>query len=202
MIPEILISNLRVLFVAPAVAEISDDLGFAYLTTKNRFWQMLEYAGILPSVLISASDRKILDNAKRDGVLTDVYKKFFFEKREDLLLKHRIGLTDLNRRRTYASEDDPDGEPTADDVQKFVKKVERFHPKTVAFMTKPEVFERLWKPLSPSVRQDRGKQDFQIGSSEIWLMGSASGRLKDDDALEEVFEALATRLAELETAGH
>ncbi len=201
MIPEILISNLRVLFVGNAVAEVSDDLGFAYLSTNNRFWQMLEYAGITPTFVISSSERKVLDNAKHDGVLNDMYKKFFFEKKETLLLNHRIGLTDLNRRRTYANEDDPAGEPTAEDVQKLMKKIERFKPRIAAFVTKPEVFEKLWKPLFPSVRKERGKQDFQIGSSEIWLLGSASGRLKDTDALEEVFEALAARLAELEVEG-
>ncbi len=44
MLKEILIQNLRVVFVGTTVAEISDELGFYYLTPKNRFWEMLEYA--------------------------------------------------------------------------------------------------------------------------------------------------------------
>jgi G:T/U-mismatch repair DNA glycosylase len=53
MLKEILIQNLRVVFVGTTVAEISDELGFYYLTPKNRFWEMLEYANITPTIVIS-----------------------------------------------------------------------------------------------------------------------------------------------------
>lgn len=196
MLPEILMQNLNVLFVGTSVTETSDELGFYYLVTKNRFWDMLEYAGITPTLVISQSDRKVLVDAKHSGVLNDVYKQFFFEKKESLLLKHRVGLTDLNRRRTVSNDDDPAVIPSTDDIQKFVKKVEKYRPKVVAFVTGVEIFEKCFKSLYPSVTRQRGKQDFLIDQSEVWLLGSTGGRVKDTDALEQVFEELAARLNE------
>ena len=198
MLPEILVKNLRVVFVGTTVAETSDELGFYYLGSKNRFWEMLEYSRLTPSLIISSSDRKALVDAKRTGVLNDLYKQFFFEKKESALLKHRFGLTDLNRRLVVSNDDDPSAEPTADDIGKFVKKMEKYRPKIVAFLTGLEIFEKCFKQLYPSATRQRGKQDFLIGNSEVWLLGSTSGRVKDTDALEQVFDDLAARLGELE----
>lgn len=201
MLPEILIQNLRVVFVGLAVAETSDELGFYYLGTKNRFWEMLEFAGISPTLIVSPSDRKALVDAKHTGVLNDVYKQFFFEKKEAALLKVHLGLTDLNRRLVVSNDADPAAEPTVGDVQTFVKKMEKYHPKIIAFVTGTEVFEKCFKPLFPSVNQQRGKQEFLIGNSEVWLLGSTGGRVKDTDAMEQVFVDLADRLNSLEMEG-
>ena len=201
MLKEILIQKLRVVFVGTTVAEISDELGFYYLTPKNRFWEMLEYANITPTIVISQSDRKALVGAKRTGILDDLYKQFFFEKKESTLLKLRIGLTDLNRRLVVSKDDDPSAEPTPDDIQKFVKKVEKYKPKIVAFVTAAEIFEKCFKKLYPLATRQRGKQDFMIGNSEVWLLGSTSGRVKETDAMEQVFSDLADRLGSLEKEG-
>jgi G:T/U-mismatch repair DNA glycosylase len=201
MLPEILIQNLRVVFVGTSVAEPSDELGFYHLGPKNRFWEMLEYAGLSPTPVVAAQDRKALVNAKHTGVLSDVYKQFFFEKKESMLLKLRIGLTDLNRRRVVSKDDDASAEPTPDDMQKFVKKMEKFRPMIVAFVTPVDTFEKCLKPLYPSASRERGKQDFLIGSSEVWLLGSTSGRTKDAEALEQVFDDLAGRLTALTSKG-
>jgi G:T/U-mismatch repair DNA glycosylase len=197
MLKEILMQNLRVLFVGTNVTETSDELGFYYLGTKNKFWEMLEYSRIAPTFIITQSDRKALVDAKHSGVLTDVYKQFFFEKKETALLNLRIGLTDLNRRLVVSKEDDPSAEPTSDDIQKFVKKIEKYKPKVVAFVTSVEVFEKCLKPLYPAATRQRGKQEFMIGTSEVWLIGSTSGRVKDTEAMEQVFEDLAERLNQL-----
>ena len=197
MLPEILIKNLSVVFVGTTISEASDELGFHYLGPNNRFWFLLEYARLTPTSLVSSDDRKVLVNAKKDGVLNDMYKKFFFEKKETELLKHRIGLTNLNRRRVFKNDDDPKAEPTSDDVQKFIQKMEKFNPDILAFVTSPEIFEKVLKPIYPSVSRQRGKQDFLIGSSEVWLLGSTGGRVKDADALEQVFDDLAEHLKDL-----
>ena len=201
MLKEILIQNLRVVFVGTTVAETSDELGFYYLGTKNRFWEMLEYAGISPAAVVSPSDRKALVDAKHTGVLNDVYKQFFFEKKESALLKLRIGLTDLNRRLVVSNDDDPAAQPTTDDLGKFVKKIEKYRPKIVAFVTAVELFESCFKRLYPQASRQRGKQDFLIGESEVWLLGSTSGRVKDADALEQAFGDLADRLKALDNEG-
>ena len=201
MLNEILIQNLRVLFVGTSVAEISDELGFYYLTPKNRFWEMLEYAKITPTIVISERDRKALVGAKQTGILDDLYKQFFFEKKESTLLKLRIGLTDLNRRLVVSKEDAPAAEPTPDDIQKFVKKIEKYKPKIVAFVTGAELFEKCFKRLYPQATRQQGKQDFMIGSSEVWLLGSTSGRVKDTGAMEQLFDDLAERLNGLDKEG-
>lgn len=201
MLPEIWAQNLSVVFVGTTVTETSDQLGFYYLGPNNRFWSMLEYAGITPEALVSPQDRKVLVNAKKDGVLSEMYQKLFFEKRESELLNHRIGLTDLNRRKVVSNDDDPAAVPTTEDVQKFIRRVEKYRPKILAFVTSLEIFEKCLKPLYPSVNQQRGKQEFLIGTSEVWLLGSTSGRVKDSEALEQAFEDLAERVNQLSKEG-
>jgi len=198
MLPEIWAQNLRVVFVGTTVPAGSDDLGFYYLTPNNRFWFLLEYAGLTPGSVVSAAERTTLLNAHKDRVLDEMYKKLFFERKEDVLLKHRIGLTDLNRRRVFSKEDDPAAMPTGDDIQKFIKKAEKYAPKIIALVTKPEIFERCFKDVSSSAARVAGKQNFRIGSSEVWLLGSTSGRIKDTDPMEQLFEDLAARITELE----
>ena len=98
MLPEIWEKDLSVVLVGTAITKTSDQLGFYYLEPNNRFWFLLEYAGITTGSLVSPSDRKALVSGQKNGVLNDTYKLFFFEKKERDLLKHRIGMTHLNRR--------------------------------------------------------------------------------------------------------
>lgn len=201
MLQEILVQNLRVLFVGTAVTQMSDELGFYHLGPNNQFWYLLEYGGLTPMSVITPSERKILMNAKKDRVLDDMYKNLFFEKKEGILLKHHIGVTDLNRRRVVNKEDDSVAEPTTDDLQKFIRKVEKYRPRITAFITKPDIFEKCFKPLYPAANRTAGKQEFLIDTSEVWLMGSTNVRGKDTDALEQIFEDLAEHLKGLEKVG-
>ncbi len=194
MLPEILTRNLRVLFVGTTVSQASSDLGFYYLGPNNRFWGLLEYAGITSGSIVTPHERKILVDTFKTQALSEMYKTLFFEKKEAELAKYRIGLTDLNRRRTFSSDDDPAAKPTADDMKKFITKVEKYRPQIVAFVAGLEIFEQCLKPLYPSATRTRGKQAFTIGGSEVWLLGSTSGRVKDTEALEQVFEELEARI--------
>ena len=193
MLADILERNLALILVGTALIEASDELGFYHLGPRNQLWFLLEYAGITPTPIFTEAERKVLVNAKKDNVLNDMYKQLFFQKKESALLKHRIGITDLNRRRVVKNEDDPDAQPTSEDVQRFVKQIDKHRPRVVAFLTKPEVFEKCFKPLYPMANQQRGKQGFLISDSEVWLVGITSVR-KDSDALEQVFEEIAGRL--------
>ncbi len=197
MLPEILTRNLRVLFVGTTLSETSSDLGFYYLGPNNRFWGLLEYAGITPGSIVSPQERKILVDTFKTHALSEMYKKLFFEKKEAEVAKYRLGLTDLNRRRVVSNDDDPSAKPTADDIKKFIQKVEKYQPRIVAFVTGLEIFESCFKPLYPVATRARGKQDFTIGASEVWLLGSPSGRVKDTEALEQVFEDLEARIRTL-----
>jgi G:T/U-mismatch repair DNA glycosylase len=199
MLKEILVKNLSVLFVGTAITQTSDELGFYHLGPNDQFWYLLEYGGLTQGSVVTAPERKVLMNAQKDHVLDDLYRNLFFEKKEGIVLRNRIGLTDLNRRLVVAKEDQPGAEPTADDVQKLIKKVEKYRPAVVAFVTRADIFEKCFKPFSPAAGRSVGKQDFQIGSSEVWLIGSTYVRGKDTDALEQIFEDLAGRLKQLPT---
>lgn len=196
MLPEIWANNLHIVFVGCSVPPVCEDLGFYYLTPNNRFWFLLEYAGLTPVSVVTPAERTSLLNAHKDRVLDDLYRKLFFEKKENILLKHHIGLTDLNRRKVIAREDDPAGQPTADDVGKFIRKVEKYSPRIVAAVMKPPLFERAFSAIFPGASQTPGKQDFRIGNSEVWLLGSPAGRVKDPDPMEQLFEDLAARAAQ------
>lgn len=194
MLPEILNRNMRVLFAGTTVSKVSDELGFYYLGPNNRFWWLLEYAGLTQGSVVTPQERRLLSDTKNTGSLNEIYKQLFFEKKEKALAERRIGLTDLNRRKVMSSDDEPGAKPTPEDIRKFIAKVEKYRPQVVAFVTGPDVFESCFKPLYPSANRRRGKQDFSICGSEVWLMGSTSGRVKDTDALEQVFEDLAQRV--------
>ncbi len=191
MLKEILVPNLNIIFIGPAVTVLSDDLGFYRLGTKDRFWEMLAFSGLTQGEVISKKDRKALDDAKRTGVLNDLYKQFFFEKKESTLLKARIGMTDLNRRLVVQTEDDPAAAPTQADVQTLVKKIEKYKPKVAAFAVDPALFAKCFKPSFPSATGDKGKQSFLIGATEVWLLGGSNVRPKDADALEHLFDEMA-----------
>lgn len=195
MLPEILNRNMRVLFAGTTVSKASDELGFYYLGANNKFWWLLEYAGLTKGPVVTPLERKLMYDTFKTNALNDTYRRLFFEKKERVLVERRFGLTDLNRRVVVSSDDDPAAKPTQEDIRKFVAKVEKFKPAVVAFVAGLDLFEECFRPLYPAASRKRGKQEFTIAGSEVWLLGSTSGRVKDQDALEQVFEDLAARLA-------
>ncbi len=194
MLAEILDKGLKLVLVGKAIAKAADELGFYYLTPNDRLWYFLEYSGITAGSVVTPAECKVLAEARKAFVLDEMYMKLFYEKKESLLLKNRVGLTHLNRRKVYTNDDDPDAEPTPVDVRKFVRKIEKFQPKAVAFITNVDTFEKCLKPLYPSATKQRGKQEFSIGTSEVWLMGSTSGRSKNTEVVEKLFDDLAERV--------
>jgi G:T/U-mismatch repair DNA glycosylase len=198
MLPEIWIPNLKAILVGTCIGEESDGLGFYYLGRNNAFWDLLEYAGLTPPKFFPKAERQTLRDARATGQLSEQLSQLFFEKKENGLLRLGIGLTDLNRRIVVSNDEDPKAKPTQGDIQQFVKKVEKLKPKALGFVTNPDIFEDSFKPLYPQVTRIRGQQDFKIHGSHVWLLGSTSGRVKDADAREDVFEQFATFLSELE----
>jgi G:T/U-mismatch repair DNA glycosylase len=194
MLPEILNRNMRVLFVGTTVSKVSDELGFYYLGPNNKFWWLLDYAGLTKGELVTQQERKLISDTFKTNALNDTYRRLFFEKKERVLIERRFGLTDLNRRKIVSSDDEADAKPTPEDIRKFVAKVEKWKPGVVAFVTGLDIFEDCFRPLYPAASRNRGKQGFTIDGSEVWLLGSTSGRVKDADAMEQVFEDLAARL--------
>lgn len=194
MLPEILEKELELLLVGTAIPKISVDLGFYYLAPNDRLWYLLEYAELTSPAVVTPAECKVLTEAKRAFVLDEMYQKLFFEKKESILRKHKIGITHLNRRMVVAADDDPEAMPTPSDVQKFVKKVEKFKPRCVAFITTVDVFEKCFKNLYKELSREKGQQNFRIGASEVWFMGNTNSRLKNTEAMETLFDNLGEHI--------
>jgi len=194
MIPEILEANLNLVIVGTALTKESDDLGFYHLGSKDRIWYLMEYGGLTPTPIFTPPERKVLVNAKHGNVLNDMYKQLYFEKKQSALLKRRIGMMLLNRRRVAKDDEDPDAIPIDKDIKQFISKVTKFKPRLLAFITPVEIFENCFKPLYPSANRTRGKQDFMIGTSEVWLVGNTLGKTKDLEELESLFDEIGKRV--------
>ena len=194
MLAEILTRNLRVLFAGTAVTKMSDDLGFYHLDKDDKFWWMLEYGSLTEGPVVSPQERKIILDTFKTHALNDIYRRLFFEKKERVLAGRRIGLTVVNRRVVVNTIDEAEAAPTHEDVRKFIATVNKIQPRIVALITGLDVFEASFTPLYPGVTRKRGKQEFSIGDSEVWLLGPTSGKGKDNRAQEDAFEALGKRV--------
>ncbi len=199
MLPEIWTPNLTVVFVGTCVTQLADTLGFYHLHPRDRFWEMLVVGGITPKRIITEEERKALSEGQRSGNLSDPVRQMFTEKKRDQLLRLGIGFTDLNRRVVAADEKDPLGEPTQEDVRAFIGKAEELAPKILGFVMSAEVFIDAIKSRFPVVTDELGPQSFRIGGSEVWLLGSATGRPRGEALAkqEDAFFALGERMQAL-----
>jgi G:T/U-mismatch repair DNA glycosylase len=194
MLQEILGSNLKVVFVGTALAHFAEDIGFYYMHPKDRFWELLEYAGIIDARTFPKKELKALRDTHAAGRLNESLRLGFFWRKEAQLLKLGIGLTDLNRREPVIDEEDPAAVPTNEDIKQFVKKMQKLKPRLIAFITDFDIFEQSFRALYPQATKNRGRQEFMIGDADVWLMGTTSGRPRSDAEREQVFEDLAERL--------
>jgi G:T/U-mismatch repair DNA glycosylase len=196
MLPEIWTPNLTVVFVGTSVAELSDTLGFYYLHPRNRFWELLVMGGITPKTIISEQERKALTDGHKDGSLSDPVRTMFTQKKTDQLLQLGIGLTDLNRRAIASDDKDAMAKPTDDDVRAFITKAGKLKPKILAFITGIDIFVEAFRSKYPGITDALGLQSFKIGDSEVWLLGSTSGRVRGEALArqEDMFFALGERV--------
>ncbi len=88
---EIWESDLKVVFVATAVEELSETLGFYHLHPRNRFWEFLELGGVTPTRIITPSERKALADGHAQGSLSEPVRWMFVQKKTSQLLKLGIG---------------------------------------------------------------------------------------------------------------
>ncbi len=199
MLPEIWEPDLTVVFVGTAVTELSDTLGFYHLHPRSRFWELLEIGGITPQRIITAQERKALEDGHRQGSLSDPVRVIFTQKKTSQLLRLGIGLTDLNRRIVVESEKDKAARPTADDITGFCVKVGEKYPRILAFVTPVDIFVSSFKVRYPDVTDVLGPQPFAIGKAEVWLLGFTSGPLRGEALTrqEDAFFALGERITEL-----
>lgn len=199
MLPEIWEPNLTVVFVGTAAVEPSNTLGFFYLHSKNRFWELLELEAITPKRIISPQERKALADGHATGSLSDPIRSIFIQKKTSQLLHLGIGLTDLNRRVVAGNDKDKAAKPSGDDIREFVAKAEKLAPRILAFVTTSDIFVESFKSRYPDATSALGLQPFSIGTSEVWLLGPTGIQLRGDalTSQEDAFFALGERIAAL-----
>ncbi len=201
MLPEILVPNLKAVFVGACATEESDKWGFYHLGRNTVFWDLLELAGITPAKFFPEAERRSLREGSTTGQLSEHVKKMFIEKKTAGLLRLGIGLTDLNRREVVSNEKDPRAKPTESDIHEFEGKVEQLKPSALGFVIHPDVFEECFKPLYPAATAILGHQVFRIHASDVWLLGSTSRRVKDANGREDLFDQFAAFLSTVNRAG-
>ena len=186
-------------FVSPAVLELSETLGFSHLHPRDRFWELLETAGITPRRIITAQERKALADGHTEGSLSDPVRLMFIEKRTSQLLRLGIGLSELNRRVAATSEKDRSAFPDDNDISLFLIKVAALHPKILAFVTAPEIFVQAFRSRYPGLTGTPGRQRFQMAGSEVWFLGSTTAQIRGAllTAQEDLFFALGERISAL-----
>jgi G:T/U-mismatch repair DNA glycosylase len=199
MINEVWEPDMTAVFVSPAVLELSETLGFSHLHPRDRFWELLETAGITPKRVITSQERKALADGHAEGSLSDAVRLMFIEKKTSQLLRLGIGLAELNRRAAVTSEKDRSAIPDDNDIRQFLAKVEALHPRILAFVTTPDIFVKAFKSRYPGLTDTPGRQRFQMASSEVWFLGSTTAQIRgaSQTAQEELFSALGERISAL-----
>lgn len=199
MVREIWEPDLKVLFVGVAVDDVSDTLGFYHLQPRDRFWESVELGGITPQRVITASERKALEEGHRQGSVSDPIRQLFIEKKVSQLRKLGIGITDLNRRIISGGDKDKMAWPTEEDIEEFLGKVAELKPKILAFVINADLFVGLFKSRYPEVIPAPGQQPFKMADAEVWLLGSTATKPRGEGLTqqEDAFFALGERTSAL-----
>ena len=142
-IDDVIAPGLRILFVGINPGLWSGATGRHFARPGNRFWRAIHEAGLTPELLTPD--------------------------RQDELLRHGIGVTNLVRRTTTTA-----AQLTADEIragrQAIVNKVVRFEPEKVAFLGVSTYRVAFDRPKAVV-----GRQADRIGASEIWVLPNPSG---------------------------
>jgi G:T/U-mismatch repair DNA glycosylase len=199
MLREVWEPDLKVLFVGVAVDQVSDELGFYHLHPRDRFWESIELGGITPQRIITASERKALEEGHKQGSVSDPIRTMFFEKKISQLRKMGIGLSDLNRRVISGGDKDKLAWPTEEDIEEFVGRVAELKPKIVAFVINADLLVGLFTSRYPEVNSTLGLQSFKIANAEVWLLGSTATKPRGEALTqqEDAFFALGERVSTL-----
>jgi G:T/U-mismatch repair DNA glycosylase len=199
MLPPIWPKDLTIVFVGTVVTDLSETLGFYHLDPRDRFWELLEMSAITPKRVMTVQECKAMIQGHKDGSVAEPIRAMFVEKKTSQLLKLGIGLTNLNRKVIALSERDKVATPSDDSIRDFVANAEERRAKILAFVTGAEVFVDSLKGRYSEANEEPGLQSFTIGGSEVWFLGSTSGRPRGEalSKQEDAFFALGERVEAL-----
>jgi G:T/U-mismatch repair DNA glycosylase len=199
VLAEIWNPGMKVVFVGTVVTELSDTLGFYHLDPRDRFWEFLKMSAITPQQVLSGAEMKAVADGHREGSVSDPVRAMFIEKKTSQLIRFGIGLTVLNRRVNPANEKDKFALPAESDITEFLARAGELKPVILAFTTVPDVFVESFRSRFPAANDTLGPQPFAIGTSEVWLLGSTTSRLRGDAiaSQEDAFFELGERVQSL-----
>jgi TDG/mug DNA glycosylase family protein len=140
---DLLAENLDILFCGINPALTAAQAGHHFSNRNNRFWQTLHLAGFTPHQISSEDDHTILP--------------------------HGYGLTAAVERPTVKASDLGFHElrMAADSLE---RKVQRYHPRFLAFLGKP-AFAAIFNKRSVAW----GRQGVNFGGAEVWVLPNPSG---------------------------
>jgi TDG/mug DNA glycosylase family protein len=142
-IDDLIAPDLDVLFVGINPGLWSGATGFHFARPGNRFWKAIHQAG-LTSRLLQPDE-------------------------QDALLASGIGIVNLVPRTTAAAAELSDDELRAGGLALTVK-IERFHPRQVAFLGVSTYRTAFGRP-----KASIGRQEERIAGSEVWVLPNPSG---------------------------
>lgn len=203
MLEDIWPSDLHVLFTGLVATEPSQTLGFHHLHPRDRFWELLEMSSISSARVITKEERKAMAEGHARGNITDPVRQIFLQKKTSQLVRQGIGMTYLHPAAGCDNEKDKNARPTGAELRTFLDACAARPPRVIGLHIEAQVFTDLFQGIAPAASPVPGKQDFTIGSSEVWLLGSTQSALKGDALLaqEDLFFALGERLTELRGGG-
>ena len=146
MLPDLLRPGLWVVFVGTSVGVRSARAGHYYANPTNRFWELVEAAGLTDGASLTA---------ERDAVLLD----------------HAIGITDLVKTRAASSDSVLEGDDY--DVAGFLRRIEENRPTIVAFNGR-EPARRVARHLGQPVPAE-GPVGWPVAGARGYRLPSSSG---------------------------
>jgi TDG/mug DNA glycosylase family protein len=145
VLPDILATNLTVVFVGTAKSTTSARAGHYYANPQNMFWNLLQATGLTDGEWLTPLE-------------------------DSRTLEYSVGLTDLVPNRAASS--DSLLRPGDYDVGAFVQKIERFAPVVVAFNGEKAATKvaRHLRQAPPA----EGLAEWTIGHSRVYRLPSSS----------------------------
>jgi TDG/mug DNA glycosylase family protein len=142
-VPDVIAPGLRLLFVGINPGLYSGAVGHHFARPGNRFWRVLHLAGITDRVLSPFAEHELLDLG--------------------------VGITNLVERATATADRIGNDELRAG-AGRLTAKVERFRPRTVAFMGLT-AFRTAFDRRGAAV----GPQEGDVAGAAAWLLPNPSG---------------------------
>jgi TDG/mug DNA glycosylase family protein len=140
---DLIAPDLQILFVGINPGLWSGATGYHFARPGNRFWKAIHMAGLTPRVLSPHEQHD--------------------------LLAYGIGIVNLVPRTTATAAELTDDELRAG-AQALARKVERHHPRTVAFLG-VSTYRTAFGRSKASI----GRQPEQLAGSDVWVLPNPSG---------------------------